>query len=386
MAAAGGFFSPSYAEARRRFLEASAAAPYHRSLQLTDDTGKPLSGMAGEDLTIDIAGYGNVETPSRIFLHTSGIHGVEGYAGSAIQLAVIAEEVPKLMLSPQECVLFIHAWNPYGMSWLRRWNENNVDLNRNFFPFVKGSEDPWAARGTSESYHLMHPIMNPTSLGMFDTVTFYGNMAYVLARLGFPAMKQAMVEGQFAYPQGLFFGGSRLEQSNILVRDWLLDFLKDTPTLARWVNINVHTGLGPYGVDSMLVDGSKLTDKMQRAFGDHLCAKKDEGPDTGVGYHLLGSGDKGLREVLASKFPDVEVHACTQEFGTYSAMTVLQALRAENVAWHTSKATAGVPLPAGHAAKKGVLDVFYIADPKWEAAVLSRGLEVFRQATGLAFE
>lgn len=27
--------------------------------------------------------------------------------------------------------------------------------------------------------------------------------------------------------------------------------------LARWVNINVHTGLGPYGVDSMLVDARR---------------------------------------------------------------------------------------------------------------------------------
>jgi hypothetical protein len=29
------------------------------------------------------------------------------------------------------CV-FVHVVNPYGMAWHRRWNENNVDLNRNF--------------------------------------------------------------------------------------------------------------------------------------------------------------------------------------------------------------------------------------------------------------
>jgi len=387
MTALAGVFSSSYDEARRRFREATVAAPYHRSLTLTDGSGQPLLGMNNEDLTIDIAGYGNVETPSRIFLHTSGIHGVEGYAGSAIQLLVVAEEVPKLALGPQDCLLLLHAWNPFGMSWHRRWNESNVDLNRNFFPFTEGSKsDPWASRGTSDSYRSLHPLLNPPSFGWFDTLTFFGNAAYVLARLGMPAVKQAIVEGQSAYPEGLFFGGTRLEQAHILVRDWLLDFLKNPTTVTRWVNINVHTGLGPYGVDSLLVDGSKVTDGMRRAYGDHIQASNDEGLTAGVGYHILGSGDKGLCEVVSSKFPEAEAHACTQEFGTYASVTVLRALRAENVAWQASQRAAGVPLPAGHAAKQGVLDVFYISDPKWQEAVLRRGREVFRQAVGLAFD
>lgn len=29
-------------------------------------------------------------------------------------------------------LIIAHVVNPYGMSWRRRWNENNVDLNRNF--------------------------------------------------------------------------------------------------------------------------------------------------------------------------------------------------------------------------------------------------------------
>ena len=29
-------------------------------------------------------------------------------------------------------IVLVHALNPFGFAWRRRWNENNVDLNRNF--------------------------------------------------------------------------------------------------------------------------------------------------------------------------------------------------------------------------------------------------------------
>lgn len=87
-------------------------------------------------------------------LHSSGVHGVEGYAGSAIQLNFLQSLLEKVMgdswvywviycwdlntqdsvsevLSDDFAILVIHVVNPYGMSWWRRWNENNVDLNRN---------------------------------------------------------------------------------------------------------------------------------------------------------------------------------------------------------------------------------------------------------------
>ena len=67
-----------------------------------------------------------------LVVHTSGVHGVEGYAGSAVQQALLrlhsaTPPTNKLRTS----LLLIHAVNPYGMAHYRRFNENNVDLNRN---------------------------------------------------------------------------------------------------------------------------------------------------------------------------------------------------------------------------------------------------------------
>jgi hypothetical protein len=43
-----------------------------------------------------------------------------------------------ISVGSDDAVVFVHALNPYGMAWLRRVNENNIDLNRNFMEFEKG--------------------------------------------------------------------------------------------------------------------------------------------------------------------------------------------------------------------------------------------------------
>jgi hypothetical protein len=67
--------------------------------------------------------------PSRALIHSSGLHGVEGFAGSAIRLALL-EQLPSI--SSDGAILVLHALNPYGMAWFRHVNVNNVNLNRNF--------------------------------------------------------------------------------------------------------------------------------------------------------------------------------------------------------------------------------------------------------------
>ena len=49
---------------------------------------------SGSNLSIDIGWFGS-ETPQTLLLHSSGIHGVEGFAGSAIQLQLL-DRLPPL--------------------------------------------------------------------------------------------------------------------------------------------------------------------------------------------------------------------------------------------------------------------------------------------------
>jgi hypothetical protein len=117
------YFSVDYFTARSRFRQrATQAGGQLTALQID------ARGPAGEPLTIDIAWFGS-KSPRQVVVHSSGLHGVEGFAGSAVQMQVL-RRLPRL--TDDTAAIFIHAVDPYSMAWLRRVNENNVDLNRNF--------------------------------------------------------------------------------------------------------------------------------------------------------------------------------------------------------------------------------------------------------------
>ena len=87
--------------------------------------------VRAEPLTIDITVVGAAKPTSALVL-SSGVHGVEGLFGSAVQLAFL-EQLAARWQPPLVRPLFcIHAINPFGFAWQRRFNEDNVDLNRNF--------------------------------------------------------------------------------------------------------------------------------------------------------------------------------------------------------------------------------------------------------------
>ena len=127
-------FSPDYATARARFRAAAEAKGW--VLQALPIAAE---GPRGIELTIDVARLGP-ENPRRVVVVSSGTHGVEGYFGSAVQLALLEGAWADVDLPDDTGLLLVHAVNPYGFAWNRRVNEDNVDLNRNFLLAAEGFE------------------------------------------------------------------------------------------------------------------------------------------------------------------------------------------------------------------------------------------------------
>src|SRR5947209_5685112 len=100
-------FPPDYFAARDRFRAAAAKLGWPvQSLPIT------APGPRGEELTIDAA----VSTPAGrepVLVLSSGVHGVEGFFGSAVQLAVMEEWARS---GPPAGVrsVFLHAVCPFG--------------------------------------------------------------------------------------------------------------------------------------------------------------------------------------------------------------------------------------------------------------------------------
>lgn len=187
-----GCYSDSWQEATTKFQSAAVAAGARLvSPVLKDVEGNALCDEDGTELTMDFAVWSTCEVetePATVLLYTVGIHGVEGYTGSAILLQILQNRMMMADLPPNAKVVFAHVLNPYGMAHLRRFNERNVDLNRNW---LEPEEFAHRANYTSPIYKQYYDFINPTSVSACDVPGFYAQIALMLACHGYNNLKQA---------------------------------------------------------------------------------------------------------------------------------------------------------------------------------------------------
>jgi len=112
-------FAADYRSARERFLRAAE----RRGAALSAYAIEPR-GARGEELSVDVAYVGPRE-PGILLVVSSGLHGVEGFAGSAIQHQLLTAQLDDLALPRAAGLLLVHALNPFGFATLRR----DVDPN-----------------------------------------------------------------------------------------------------------------------------------------------------------------------------------------------------------------------------------------------------------------
>ena len=288
------------------------------------------------------------------------MHGVEAYTGSAVQLALL--DAPPLP-GPEEAVILVHVLNPYGMAGLRRTNENNVDLNRNFL--VNGAE--WS--GAPALYHVLDPLLNPKSAPARDG--FPLRAAAVAMRYGFHRVKQAIAEGQYEYERGLFFGGRELQAGPRLFGAWLQEHI----AYAAYVfALDLHTGLGRRGTDTVMLEaGASVT--APAALGNALGRNLIDPAKPSVAYTVRGNLGSALPHLL----PRARIDFALQEIGTWPPLKVLHALREEN-RWHfygDGSLTHPAKLRLREALCPGTVD--------WRRKAVSRGMGLARAAARWTF-
>ena len=251
------FFSPDYCTASERFRTVCASLGV-----VTDRYVNPAGlGSRGEELAIDVAWFGP-RTAERVLLLSTGIHGLEGFCGSAIILQWLTRR--QACLPPGQAVLIVHAANPWGFSHLSRTNENNVDLNRNFVDFKTAVLQP------NPIYGLLHNALCPANWTASTIAA--GRAALVDANntYGVPAVTDALARGQYEIADGLFYGGRGPEWSNVTLRKVLADQLSPGRIVTA---VDLHTGLGAYGQPFLLcchLPESDAYERVVRAYGESV--------------------------------------------------------------------------------------------------------------------
>jgi hypothetical protein len=363
-------FSMSYLEARTKFRAAATARNAKLvSLPILQDDDEQL------ELEIDIAilkgglpGY---------VVHSSGSHGIEGYAGSAIQLAIL-ETLAKAPSQDRPTLVLIHAVNPYGMAHYRRFNEHNVDLNRNaidnFEEFMKQRDINVASYEDFRDF--LSPPRKPTFWDM--TVGYWMTGIPKLVEYGFTKMKRSMVAGQYHHPEGIFYGGTSLQPSIKKILEFVAPEI--LPETSVW--IDVHTGLGPHGMDTLISRGSNINaGLLKRYFPSAFSISTSDATDQGAmgGYDVTQGvlavylqDQQEQRQVEKGKYKDSLFFE--QEFGTIPAIFVGRALILENMIHHWD-----------HLQKEGgrrwlMISAFYPQKTEWRASIVQRGVELVTQA------
>lgn len=353
-------FSQSYAEAREKFCAAVAATGGGLRSQRN-----PTLGPDGGRLFMDVARYGADDAPKMLVL-MAATHGVEGYCGSGAMINWLrAGRVAAL--PPDTGALLIHGVNPHGFAWIRRVNEDNVDLNRNFVDHAK----PYPA---NPGYLAIADALKPVAYDDASLAESKRVMDSFRQEHGAFGFQSAVSAGQYTHPQGLFFGGNKPTWTNHTIRRVIREELGH----ARLIGcIDFHTGLGPFGHGEMInvsPPGSAAFERAKAWYGAEMTS-----PEQGNSTSAVVTG--AVLDAFPQEAPYAAFCGIALEYGTYPVDEVLEAVRRDN--WlhiHGDLNSA-----QGRAFKAYMRERFYPEGARWAEMVWTRADQVIGMAlSGLA--
>lgn len=347
-------FSKTYAEARQKFLSAAQQA----GLQVESHV-HPEKGREGEELAMDVVREGPADA-KHVLLVSSACHGVEGYCGSGVQIDALQNaEWHQAVAKSGVAVVYVHALNPHGFSYVRRVTQENVDLNRNFHDFSQPLPDNTAYK---EVQHLLLPEQWPP-----NEANQQETMAYI-AQHGMPKLQAAVSQGQHHDPKGLFFGGQGPTWSNQTIRKVLRQHGGQAQKFA-WIDL--HTGLGPSGVGERIYAGDNDAQAIARArkWWGNITSIYD---GTSSSAFLTGLMWMSVKD----ECPQAEHTGIALEYGTLPMNDMLMALRADH--WLHLHPEASDDLKKS--IKAQIFNAFYTDTDEWRTQIIAQAREAMAQA------
>lgn len=311
----------------------------------------PRRGRADEALFVDVAWLGP-RNASAVTMIVSGTHGIEGYAGSMCQSRWL-DNFDGAALPSDQAVLLVHAINPYGFSWMRRVNEDNVDLNRNFVDFDDLPANP--------DYSELADALAPEEWTEKSRARVDASIFDWLERHDSSRLQSAVSRGQYRHADGIFYGGTAPVWSH---RQLARIAQSKLGTTSRVAILDLHTGLGPTGEAQLITTrslGAEASARASQWWGPTVIAM---GTADSVSARVSGDWLGAVPSWLESS----EVTGIAVEWGTLDSITVLNALRADN--WLHRY---GDPTGADAAAIRAQMcEAFAPSEPAWSEQIYDR--------------
>ena len=264
---------------------------------------------AEDDLYIDNIYLPATETCTNLIVLTTGVHGMEGYIGS-VMLDVFFEETYPTLNTKNTGILIVANVNPYGMKYMRRYNENNVDLNRNFIE----DWDNFDLSSNKEYPKVVDFLQPEGKIGnaFWHEVGFYLSLAKEAIFTGADTISNALLTGQYEYANGVYYGGNGDEKSTTYLKGVFNTCLESE--YKNIIHVDIHSGYGPrYNMvifNSVQDPTSEADSKAQFGY-DYIIAQDSE--DFYVTY---GDTTDYFYRLAKSKNSDKNLYSTCFEFGT----------------------------------------------------------------------
>jgi Protein of unknown function (DUF2817) len=346
-------FPCSYSAAQERLL----AQIEHARFAQIQHKAYPCPGKTpeGEPLITDTFWLGS-KNATKVLVLLAGTHGVESFAGSAVELDHINLLARgQIVLASDTAVLIVHALTPWGYAWLRRCDEDGVDLNRNAVDF----SEPLPGNSTySEFRKALYTANNEQRKIVF---------AEFERQHGRNELEMAISGGQYTDPTWPFYGGKKSAHGRLVTEDLIQQYKLHERDLAV---IDLHSGLGPYGYGEIICDHNPTSPGVRVAqnwYGDSVTL-----PALGTSSSVpkIGLMDYIWHDIMNDRSCYV-----TLEFGTYPTDQLFEVLLRDHQLWAQPD-----NLPERLEHSKLMRQHFCPNDVAWKAMVLFRARQVIALA------
>lgn len=362
------YFADSYDECRSDFIR--LADQLQKEIENTIIESLAVPSNVDQDLTIDICYIPPVLDTGKLFVLSSGVHGIEGYTGSAIQRMFMSELIPD-MGDDRPGILLIHGMNPYGFKYKRRVTENNVDLNRNSSVSIElySTEN----RGYADLYNFINPSPVASGSNLFNRF-FYVVAITKIVKSSMPVLRQAVLQGQFQFPEGLYFGGTQPEPQIVMMKEYLPQYFGIYDNIFL---VDLHTGYGEIGKLHL------FTNPIEDDSIKELTATIFDGYEIDWGnssdfYTINGDFCSFMGDIN----PEATYISMPFEFGTLNSQVTFGSL-------HSIQKTIIENQGIQHGyknnkqeekIKSSFIEMYYPSDPGWRSTVIEQSREVLSDA------
>jgi hypothetical protein len=242
----------------------------------------------------------------------SGTHGVEGPAGSFVQMMMANDSF--FIKQKNTAIILIHALNPWGYSHGRRTNSENIDLNRN------GGTEFITRSGYGDVHHLVMPEE-------WDDAAVKGIQNIFTKD---PSSRGKFMSGQHDFSNGIFYGG-KMRGHSFATMKYFSDFCLSG--FEKISILDIHTGLGEFGKVTPISPAISFSDPFATrtnllGFGSVVFPNipKEEG--------VIGSVSGDILSALGELLPKTKVTPLALEFGTMPFMEYFTSFVGENWIHH----------------------------------------------------